>query len=108
MPAETHQQRHADGTMQLLELTTLLAAPDDGDAHPTDTLARLGLDDEALQWALWDAVVEEFGERGVAEVGDPDDLDDVETLGDLVDVFATWLGWRRQDTATQQSAAQQQ
>lgn len=108
MPAETHQHRHTDGTLQLLELTTLLAAPDDRPASPTDHLAELGLDDEALQWALWDAVVEEFGERGVAEPGDPDDLDDVDTLGDLVDVFANWLGWRRRETAIQRSATQQQ
>ena len=40
-------------------------------------------------------MAEEFGERGVAEAGDPDDLDDIETLGDLVGVFALWLGWRR-------------
>ena len=107
MPAETHQQRPADGTKHLLELATLLASPDDREAGPTDELARLGIDDEALRWALWDAVVEEFGERGVAEVGDPDDLDDAETLGDLVDVFATWLGWQRRGSATQAAAQQQ-
>ena len=95
MPAETHQRRSTDGAAQLIELLSVLLAPDGVPACPTDHLEELDLDDEAMQWALWDAVAEEFGERGVAEAGDPDDLDDVETLGDLVGVFALWLGWRR-------------
>ena len=99
MPAETHQRRTTDDAAQLIELLSVLLAPDDELARPTDLLDELDLDDEAMQWALWDAVAEEFGERGVAEAGDPDDLDDVETLGDLVGVFTLWLGWRRPATA---------
>ncbi len=94
MPAETHQRRSTDGAAQLIELLSVLVAPDGEPACPTDHLGELDLDDEATQWALWDAVAEEFGERGVAGAGDLDDLDDIETLGDLVGVFALWLGWR--------------
>jgi hypothetical protein len=101
MPAETHQQHPTDGAAQLLDLMTSLLAPSGRAVSPTDPLDLHGLDDEPLQWALWDAVAEEFGERSVAEAGDPDDLDDIETLGDLVGVFATWLGWQSQPATPQ-------
>ncbi len=94
MPAETHQQHPDDGAAQLLELITMLVAPGDRPLPLDDELARHHLDDEPLQWALWDAVAEEFGERSIAEAGNADDLADVETVRELVDVFANWLGWR--------------
>lgn len=98
MPAETHQHHPDDGAEQLLELITMLVAPTGRPMDLDDALAGHGLDDEPVQWALWDAVAEEFGERSVAEAGDADDLDDVETVGELVDVFAGWLGWRTRPT----------
>jgi hypothetical protein len=42
---------------------------------------------------LWDAIVEEFGERSSVDVEDPDDLVGAQSFGDLIDAFANWLGW---------------
>lgn len=94
MPAETHQHRNAVGVADLVDLLVELLMPDDdGDVDASTPVSPLGADDELTCWALWDAVVEEFGERRSTEAGDPGDLDDVATIEDLAKVFATWLGW---------------
>jgi hypothetical protein len=89
MPAETHPHQSAVGSEQLIDLAAALTVSPDGDRpHRTDPLASIGLEDEALRWALWDAVIEEFGETGSTGVGDPDDLLGADTVGDLVGVRA--------------------
>ncbi len=94
MPAETHQHFAETGADQLIDLLVALVTPGEGGRPGRDAaLADIGLDDEALRWALWDAVVEEFGERGSSDADDPDDLISAHTVGDLVDAFVMWLGW---------------
>ena len=94
MPAETHQHGSTVGVPDLVDLLVELLMPDDdGHVDASTPVSQLGADDELMCWALWDAVVEEFGERGSTEAGDPDDRDDVATIEDLAKVFAAWLGW---------------
>jgi hypothetical protein len=94
MPAETHQHVARADTEQLIDLVVALVAPDDSERpHRDASLNEVGLADEALRWALWDAIVEEFGERSSADVDDPDDLISAQSVGDLIDAFANWLGW---------------
>lgn len=88
MPAETHQHREAAGPDAVLELLAYVADVDD--EHPAEVrLADLQLDDTFSMMGLWDAVVEELGERSVG--ADPDlDFDDAppRTLGELAELFA--------------------
>lgn len=64
MPAETHQHREAAGPDAVLELLAYVADVDD--EHPAEVrLADLQLDDTFSMMGLWDAVVEELGERSV-------------------------------------------
>ena len=94
MPAETHQHSAGADADQLIDLLVALATPGERGRPARQTaLADVGLGHEALRWALWDAIVEEFGERGSAAVDDPDDLITAQTVGDLVDAFTSWLGW---------------
>lgn len=94
MPAETHQHYVRADTEQLIDLVVALMTPTAGERPPREAaLTEVGLADEALRWALWDAIVEEFGERSSVDVEDPDDLVDAQSFGDLIDAFANWLGW---------------
>ncbi|MAT04010.1 MAG: hypothetical protein CL424_03080 [Acidimicrobiaceae bacterium] len=94
MPAETHQHFAETGSEQLIDLLLALITPGGGERPTRDAaLADIGLNDEVLRWAFWDAIVEEFGERGSSDVDDPDDLISARTVGDLIDAFAMWLGW---------------
>lgn len=94
MPAETHRHFARADTEQLIDLVVALVTPDGGERPRSDEpLVEVGLADEALRWALWDAIVEEFGDRGSVSVEDPDELVDAQNLGDLIDAFARWLGW---------------
>ena len=94
MPAETHQHRSTVSIHDLADLLVELLTPDDaGHIDFSTPVSRLEADTEPMRWALWDAVVEEFGERASTEAGEPDDLYDVATIEDLAKVFATWLGW---------------
>ncbi|MGE3447800.1 MAG: hypothetical protein AB7H92_09505 [Microbacteriaceae bacterium] len=88
MPAETHQRSEAvgvDAVLDLLACVVGLDAPRAAQAR----LADLELDDDLSVLHLWDAVVEEYGERSVGDL----DLDGTRpaTLGDLADLFAREL-----------------
>lgn len=80
MPAETHQ--HSD-PLSTREVMALLSAVVVGDIVSSTSLAELGLDDDVVLLAFWDAAVEEFAER---TLGQPDlsELYEARTVGELV------------------------
>lgn len=89
MPAETHQHSEPVSVDAVLDLLACVASLDAGraaDARLTD----LELDDDLSILHLWDAVVEEFGERSIGEL----DLDEIRpaTLGELAERFTRELG----------------
>jgi hypothetical protein len=88
MPAETHQRSEAVDVGTVLDLLSCvvgLDAPRAADAP----LAELELDDDLSILHLWDAVVEEYGERSVGDL----ELDGTRptTLGELADLFTREL-----------------
>lgn len=88
MPAETHQRSEAVDVGAVLDLLTCvvgLDAPRAADAP----LTALELDDDLSILHLWDAVVEEYGERSVGDL----ELDGTRptTLGELADLFTREL-----------------
>lgn len=88
MPAETHQRSEpvdVGAVLDLLACVVGLDAPRAVDAP----LAELELDDDLAILHLWDAVVEEYGERSMGDL----DLDGSRpsTLGELADLFTREL-----------------
>lgn len=92
MPAETNQHQDAPDLGAVLELLTQVLDVDVDPVEARDlTLADLGIDDDLAALRLWDAVIEEFGER---TVGEPDDIggEPLRTLGELADWCLDALG----------------
>lgn len=88
MPAETHQRSEAAGAEAVLDLLACVVGLD-ADRAAEAPLADLELSDDLSILHLWDAVVEEYGERSVGDL----DLDGgrPSTLGELADLFAREL-----------------
>ncbi len=87
MPGETHQRSEAvevGAVLELLACVVSLDAP-----HVDTPLAELELDDDLSILHLWEAVVEEYGERGTGDL----ELDATRpaTLGELADLFTREL-----------------
>lgn len=80
MPAETHQHSGEVTVTDVLELFgAVLGLSDDiGDR----SLVELGCDDDLTLLDLWEAGIEEYGERTVAEI-DVDELRATHTLAAL-------------------------
>jgi hypothetical protein len=97
MPAETHRLRSEPlDASAVLELIWTLVSPlgetADADAHAS--LDHLDVDDELAKLELWDAAVEEFAERTVAEP-DLDELLAAKTTGALAEAILRSLQARR-------------
>lgn len=88
MPAETHQRSEAVGVEAVLDLLACVVGLD-ADRAAEAPLADLELGDNLSILHLWDAVVEEYGERSVGDL----DLDESRpsTLGELADLFTREL-----------------
>ena len=89
MPAETHQLGEPVGVAAVLDLLACVVGLDPGQAAATP-LADLELDDDLAILHLWDAVVEEFAERGIGELARDETWPF--TLGELAELFACELG----------------
>jgi hypothetical protein len=96
MPAETHTRYSAVDANTVLDLIWSLTSPSDGgtDPDPRLPLARLGIDDEAAMFWLWDAAAEEFADRTLAEP-DFDELFAATTIGELAEAIVSSLTPRR-------------
>lgn len=92
MPAETHQRSEVVGVDALLDLLACVVGLDAPRAAQA-RLADLELDDDLSVLHLWDAVVEEYGERSVGDLDLDLHLDGTRpaTLGDLADLFTREL-----------------
>ena len=84
MPAETHSQGEPVNVAQVLDLIwTMSAGPDQPpDPDPSTPLAVLGLQDEHARLWIWEAAVEEYAERTLAEP-DTHCLQEATTVGQL-------------------------
>jgi hypothetical protein len=88
MPAETHQRREHVSAAEISELlVTILDLSTSPDAAGPVRLADVGCDDDLVLLDLWDAAVEEFGERTLGEP-DLEELRAVATLGELAGLVA--------------------
>ncbi|MCD9622262.1 hypothetical protein [Rhabdothermincola salaria] len=91
MPAETHQHRDQVTSDDVLELLlVVLEVPDRSSAGADTELGEVGIDSDLALLDLWDAIVEEFGERTLGEI-DLDDLRAAHTVGELAEVATK--GW---------------
>jgi hypothetical protein len=85
MPAETHQRRDGVAAPEIIELLeNVLGLPAANDAT---SLAELGCDGDLSLLDLWDAAVEEYGERTLGEP-DLDELRSATTVGELAELIA--------------------
>lgn len=92
MPAETHQRRAAVSVSEICDLLVSVLGLGDPCGQADDVrLAEVGCDEDLVLFDLWDAAVEEFGERTIGEP-DLDDLRDVTTLGELACLIAGRCG----------------
>jgi acyl carrier protein len=95
MPAETHVQRGPIGPDEVLrlvrEVLTEVVGPAADGVEPGDRLVDLGVDGLGVL-ALVEGVEQELGERTVGFALDDDDLADLETVGDVVDVVVARVG----------------
>jgi hypothetical protein len=88
MPAETHSRRDRIDSSEIVEmLENVLGLPpaEDGD---DPTLAELGCDGDLSLLDLWDAAVEEYGERTLGEP-DLDELRSMTTLAEVAGLIAS-------------------
>jgi hypothetical protein len=93
LPAETHRVRYEPvDASAVLGLIWALAGPpaEKGEADPDTSLCDLALDDDLAKFELWDAAVEEFAERTVAEP-DLDELLAAKTAGALAEAILSSL-----------------
>ncbi len=95
MPAETHVGRDRLGPDDVVRcvrfnVAEVLELPDVDVALDARLVEDLGADELALI-DLVEAIEEELGERTVGFAIDDDDLTDVTTVGDLVDVVSARL-----------------
>lgn len=81
MPAETHSHHEPITVDDILDLLSTIVHGD-SELQPDMPLDELGLSDDLAVMAFWDAVVEEYGERGVGEP-DLEDLATATTAADL-------------------------
>lgn len=89
MPADTHHRGWQPDPEVIVELPRILLS-DHEDLGDEATLVELGVDAEGLA-DLWDAVHEEFAERGVGAEIDRGDLDSSMTLADVAKATASLL-----------------
>ena len=85
MPAETHSRREPVDVGTVLDVIASVIGIDP-DAAADRRLTELELDDELAMFHLWDAVVEELGERAVGEL-EPLGAARPVTPGELAEVF---------------------
>lgn len=94
MPAETHQLRDRVDVAAVLALVASMVGLDGESGGAPDAgavaLADVGLDDDLGILELWDAVVDELGERALGDLDLEDDRP--ETLGELAALFHASLG----------------
>ena len=90
MPAETHQRSEAVGVEAVLDLLACVVGLD-ADRAAEAPLAGLELSDDLSVLHLWDAVVEEYGERSVGDLDLDLDGSRPSTLGELADLFTREL-----------------
>jgi hypothetical protein len=90
MPAETHQRSEAVGVEDVASLLECVIGLHAGQAAEIP-LDDLHLDDDLSILHLWDAVVEEFGERSIGDLGLEFDETRPSTLGELAELFAKEL-----------------
>ncbi|MDZ7674786.1 MAG: hypothetical protein U5K30_06950 [Acidimicrobiales bacterium] len=95
MPAETHTHTEPITVDDILDLLSTIVGDEDFDS--TLTLEDLGLSDALALMAFWDAIVEEYSERGV---GEPD-LDDLASAADALELARRTLGSLGIETGTE-------
>lgn len=95
MPAETHRSATALGRDEIAELVADVVAelvgPTSVTPRPSDRLCDIGVDDLTLL-SVVDALEHELGERTVGLSIDDDELFDLETVGDVVELVCAQLG----------------